>query len=269
MFLAKILRNIAIIFLICVNLSFSQIAVSIPNVFLERGREDTIFVFAKFPNLSFNKLNVVFQFNAYLIDFKGVVFCQECIISDSNPNFIIQLNQLENATLSISSSKINLNANNDILFKLVAEGLVYKDSLDTIKLVQLEIDDNPTSFNFDGGIIVVRGPSIIPVKKNYLSESFPLPTTDRVFFRFGFVVPSFLEIEVKNSIGEKVLKSTENVDFFKILGPKGIVPVSDKLNDGDYLLELSLPPDFPSGNYFLQLNAFSIGVFYSKFLVVK
>ncbi len=252
------------------NFAYSQISVSIPNVAIERGRNDTISIFAQFQNASINKLNLVFQFNAYVLDIKKVVSGEKFIISDPSPNFNIQLNQLTDATISITSSNINVNSAKDsLLCQFIVEGLVYKDTLDTIKLVQIEIDDNQTNFVFNGGIVVVRGPTVFPVKKNYLSEAFPLPTTEQIYFRFGIVSPSYLEFVIYNSNGEKVLNSNDKSNIFRILGAKGEFSTKDKLEAGDYLLIVSLPQDLSSGSYFLELNAFSVGLFFSKFLIVK
>ncbi|MCX7909491.1 MAG: hypothetical protein N2560_08255 [Ignavibacteria bacterium] len=261
---------ILIISLFLLNFGYSQIIVTIPNENIERGRNDTITILAKFGDIPINRLNLVFQFNAYLFDVKNVVSGNEFIISDSQPNFTVQLNQLNNATISIVSSKVSIIPNVEkVLCKLVVEGLVYKDSVDTIKLVNLEIDNNPVNFTFNGGVINVRGPLVFPIKKNYLSNSFPLPTDGRVFFRFGIVNPSYVDIIVYNSKGEKVLGSQFNKNFFQVFGVKGEVSLDDKLDEGDYLLKIELPPDLAAGVYFLQLDAFSVDVFFSKFLIVK
>jgi len=259
-----------IIFFLCWNISRSQIIVNIPDATIGRGRVDTISIYGSFDNISFNSLKLVLQFNAYLLDIKKVIGNRDYIIAEDEPNFDIQLNKIEDATLSISSSNINLSKNGETLIcKLWVEGLVYKDSLDTIKLVSMELDGNPVDFTYNGGVIKVVGPSVFPVKENYFSNSFPLPTDTRVFFRFGIVTPSFVEFTVYNSKGEEVLSSKANSSFFKVKGNKGETSLNGKLDEGDYLLEVTLPLDLASGSYFLQLNAFSIGVFYSSFLVVK
>ncbi|MEJ5287031.1 MAG: hypothetical protein WHV60_07460 [Bacteroidota bacterium] len=252
-----------------INFSFAQIRVSIPEQVIERGRLDTIEILGDFGSQSFNKITLVFQFNAYLIDIQNVVSDANNIISESKPNFSVQLNQLNDAILRITSSQLNISPNVEkTLCKLIVEGLVYKDSISTIRLLQLEIDDNPVDFTFEGGTVKVRGPLVFPVKENYLSESFPVPSTDRVFFRFGLTSSSKIELKVFNAKGEEVLTSN-NSEFFKIIGTKGEISPEEKLESGDYLLELSFPLNYASGCYFLQLNAFSIGVLNSKFLIVK
>lgn len=265
---ADILKLTAFFLFFC-NVASSEVKISIPNRTIERGKIDTLVVLGDFGKQSFSKLNLVFQFNAYLMDVQKVISDASNIISDSEPQFSVQLNQLFNATLVVTSSQLNLNSNNNaIICKLIVEGLVFKDSVDTIKLVQVELDDNPVSFIYEGGIVTVRGPLVFPVKKNYLSESFPIPASYRVFFRFGMILPSFVEIKVFNSKGEIVLSSATE-SLFKITGIEGEVSLQTKLDAGDYLMEMTVPSDLASGVYFLQLNAYSVGVFISKFLVIK
>ncbi|MFN3781821.1 MAG: hypothetical protein ACK4SO_06565 [Candidatus Kapaibacteriota bacterium] len=252
------------------NFSYSQVKITIPQTFINRGQFDTIVVFGDFSDLNFTKLDLVFQFNAVLIDLIKIVSDSEYLIAEPEPSFNVSLNNLSDAILRISSSSINNSLKKEsILCKIIAEGLVYKDSVDTIKLLQVQLDDTPVDFLFNGGIIIVKGPLVFPVKNNYLSEGFPTPTSERVQFRFGIVKSSFVDILVFNSKGETVLTSVQAEEYFKVLGKNREISLNEKLEDGDYLLELTLPYDFPSGVYFLELNAYSIGSFRSKFLIVK
>lgn len=270
-FLSMILRSLKylVIWFLLSNAIFAEIKITIPNRTIERGRLDTIAILGDFGTQSFAKLNLVLQFNAYLIDLQKVISEPSNVIVETEPNFNVQLNQLYDATVSITSSKLNLNINGEkTICKLVIEGLVYQDSVDTIRLLKVELDDDPVGFTFEGGKITVSGPLVYPVKENYLSEAFPIPSASRVLFRFGIVKPSYIELKIFNSNGEIVFTS-QNTEYFKISGTKGVVSTKDKLDAGDYWLELLLPPDFASGCYFLQLNAFSVGVFNSKFLIIK
>ncbi len=252
------------------NFSYSQVKITIPQTFINRGQLDTIVVLGDFSGFNFGKINLIFQFNAFLIDVKKVVSNSEYLITESEPSFRVLLNNLSDATLQISSSSTNNNIKKEnILCKIIVEGLVYKDSVDTIKLLQVALDDIPVDYLFIGGIINVRGPLVVPVKKNYLSEGFPTPTSNRVYFRFGIVESSVVEIVVYNSNGEIVLSSVQDEEYFKVLGKNREISLKEKLDDGDYLLELSLPFDLSSGVYFLGLNAYSIGSFRSKFIIVK
>lgn len=268
MILTKSLKYFVVCLLLLNSLS-AEVKITIPNRTIERGRLDTISVVGDFGSLSFSKLKLVLQFNAFLIDLQKVISNPNNIISEIAPNFNIQLNQMYNASVNISSSKLNLSPNSEReICKLVVEGLVFQDSVDTMKLLQVELDDNPVDFAFEGGRITVRGPLVYPIKDNYLSEPFPIPSSGRVFFRFGIVKPSYVEFKIIKSNGEMVFSSL-NEEYFRITGGKGIVSPKEKLDSGDYLVELLLPADFASGCYFLQLNAFSIGIFNSKFLIIK
>lgn len=268
MFALKLIK-FSIIAVLLLNFSYAQVKITIPQTFINRGQLDTIVVIGDFSSLSFQKLSLVFQFNAFLVDIIKVVSEPEFIISEPEPNFNIQLNNLTDATLRISSSNLNIDKKENILCKIIVEGLAYKDSIDTIKLLHVKVDDTPVEYSFIGGTIIVRGPLVIPLKINYLSEGFPTPSSNKVYFRFGIVKSSIVDIFVYNTKGEAILKSFQDEDYFKVFGKNREIPLKERLDEGDYLLELSLPFDLSSGIYFLGLNAYSIGSFRSKFIIVK
>ncbi|ROL60635.1 hypothetical protein D9V87_01065 [Bacteroidetes/Chlorobi group bacterium MS-B_bin-24] len=268
MYLRVLAFSFAFLFISVYN-SFAEATITLPKKILTRGTIDTLSIYFSNDQANINSLKLTLQFNAYILDIKKVLGSDAFIITEPLPKFSLNLDTLEKAKLTIESSNLNIGNSRAILCQLLVEGLVYRDSVDTIRIVNLEVDGSPAQFVSNGGEIIAQGPSVIPIKSTYISIASPLPTSNSLWFYFGLSKTSYLEFTIFNFIGEKVYSSSRTPDLFKVLGNNSQYPVDGKFEDGDYKLTIELPPDFPSGAYFLQLNAFSIGTFSSKFLVVK
>ncbi|MCX7879728.1 MAG: hypothetical protein N2517_03615 [Ignavibacteria bacterium] len=245
----------------------SIVYVSIPDTIINRARNDTIPIYGSLNLTKANKIQLVFQFNAYLLDIKGVLGGETSIIEENSPSFEVRLNNLYNAELVITSFKIKVQSN--LFFKLIVEGLAHKDSVDSLKLISLSVSDTLHKFEVSGGKLTIRGPTVIPIQKSYISNGIPLPADKIVNFNFGIEKASFLSFEVFNENGEFIFSSQSNPDKFLAKNRSEILPLNQKFEAGDYSLELYLPIEIATGLYFLRLKAYSIGTFNSKFLVVK
>ena len=265
----KVFTLSLILFFISVTNLFSETIVTIPKKTLTRGVLDTITINFATKQKDITSLKLTLRFNAYVLDIKKVLGSPDFIVNDPSPKFNLNLENLENAILTIESNNLTFDDSPMILCQLLVEGLVYKDSVDTMRIVALEINGFPIDFTFNDGVIIVQGPSVIPIKSTYISIPSPLPTRNYLWFYFGLSRASYLEFSIFNSLGEKVYSSVHSPDLFKVWGKNLQFPVDGKFEVGDYKLDIYLPQDFPSGVYFLQLNAFSIGIFSSSFLVVK
>ncbi len=251
------------------NQIFSKNIFEIPEKVINRGITDTVSIFFYTDSTNLNNIKFTLMFNAYIFDIKQVVGNSDFFITEPYPKYNINLNKIEEATLTIESNNINQWNEQKILCQLIVEGLVYKDSVDTIKISNLEINGKTVDFTANGGFVTVRGPSVIPVKSNYLSDAYPLPGENALWFLFGISKQSYLSISILNSLGQQIYSSESNPELFRITSSGNQYSPQDKLEDGDYRLDIHLPPQFPSGTYFLRLNAYSIGIFITKFLIVK
>ncbi len=266
---AKAILFSLLFFLLNFDKTLGENTIEIPEKVLNRGIIDTISIYFSTDSINLNNINFTLKFNAYILDIRQVVGNTNFFITEPSPKYYINLNNIEEATLTIESNNLNRWNEQKILCQLIVEGLVYKDSVDTIKISNLEINGNPVKFVANGGIVIVRGPSVIPVKSNYLSGANPLPGENFLWFFFGISKPSYLSISILNSLGEQIYSSESNPELFQITASNNQYSPQDKLEDGDYRLDVHLPPQFPSGTYFLRLNAYSIGIFLTKFLIVK
>lgn len=247
---------------------FAQNRVSIPTKNVERGKIDTIDVYGSFSFQNSGKLEIKLLFNAYLIDVKKVIGNPNYVIHEIEPNIRLDLSKLDSAVLAINSFDFQA-LNEGIFFKIVIEGLVYKDSITYIQPLEIAIDDSLIDFTKDSGMIIVRGPSVIPIPVTSIGYGYPSPTKNQIRFDFTLAKNTPVDFSVFSSNGKKIIDSNKNSNYFLIQKGSIEIPSETVLEPGEYSLLVNFPNEIASGVYYLQMRTSIFGPFYSKFMLLK
>lgn len=266
-------------FLIFTSTELFPNTIEVRDTTIVRSRLDTIPIFGKIDSPNPYKIKVIIKFNASLLDIKKIIGGSELIFQEPEPSSIIQLNNIEDATIEITSRNVQP-AVSSILCKMVVEGLVYRDSICIVSPVSLWINDTLVESELIPATIKVVGVPIFQNPKNFLDNPFPLPPTGN-FIQFNFGVANVGSPEVKtpikvgfyvfNSAGAQVFSSEKNQEIFSAIsiGSKTPIDLNKEIDAGVYRLTLTFPNDFAEGAYYLQMRTSENIVLNSKFLYIR
>lgn len=254
-------------------------SIEIRDTTIFRSRLDTIPIFSKIDSPNPYKIKLLIKFNAYILDIKKIIGSDEFIFREPEPSFTIQLNNIDDATIEITSNNIQP-AVSSILCKMVVEGLVYRDSICVVSPLSLWINDTLVESELIPDTIKVIGPPVFQNPKNFLDNPFPLPPTGNfIHFNFGVAsigkpnveTPVRIEFSVFNSAGAEVFNSVKNQEIFSAIsiGSKTPIDLNKEVNAGVYRLTLIFPSDFAVGVYYLQMRTSENIVLSSKFLFIR
>lgn len=247
---------------------FSQNRITIQKKIIERGKVDTISVVGTLSLENSSSIRFLLLFNAYLLDVKKIIGGETFAIRESEPQFSLDITKIDSAILSITSTNFQ-SINNGIIFQIAVEGLAYKDSITYIIPAEIVLDDSPVDFQKDSGMVIVRGPSVIPVAVTTLGYAYPFPTENPLKFSFTLAKKTQLDFAIFAMNGKKILSSNDNFDFFSIFKGTTKIPLNSIFEPGEYTLSVALPKEIATGVYFLRMNTAEFGPFYSKFLILK
>ncbi len=266
-------------FLIFTSSELFPNSIEIRDTTIVRSRLDTIPIFGKIDSPNPYKIKVTIRFNAYLLDVKKIVGGSKMIFQEPEPSFVVQLNNIDDATIEITSSNVQP-AVSSILCKMIVEGLVYRDSICIVSPLSLSVNDTLVESELISDTVKVIGPPIFQNPKNFLDNPFPLPPTGN-FIQFNFGVANVGTPEIKtpikvvfyvfNSAGMQVFSSEKNQEIFSAIsiGSKTPIDLNKEMYAGVYRLRLTFPNDFAEGVYYLQMRTSENIVLNSKFLYIR
>lgn len=266
-------------FLILTSTGLFSNSVEIHDTAIVRSRLDTIPIFGKINSPNPYKIKVIIKFNAYLLDIKKIIGGSEFIFQEPEPSFTVQSNNIDDATIEITSSNVQPTISS-ILCEMVVEGLVYRDSICIVSPLSLWVNDTLAEAELISGTVKVVGPPVFQNPKNFLDNPFPLPPTGN-FIQFNFGVanvgtpgtktPIKVGFYVFNSTGMEVFTSEKNQEIFSAIsiGSKIPIDLNKGIDAGVYRLTLTFPGDFADGVYYLQMRTSENIVLNSKFLYIR
>jgi hypothetical protein len=266
-------------FLIFTSTELFPNRIEIRDTTIVRSRLDTIPIFGKIDSTNPYKIKVAIKFNAYLLEIKKIIGGSNMIFQEPEPLFTIQLNNIEDAIVEITSGNVQP-AVSSILCKMVVEGLVYRDSICIVSPLSLWINDTLVESELISDTVKVVGLPIFQNPKNFLDNPFPLPPMGK-FVQFDFGVANVGTPEVKtpikvrfyvfNSAGMQVFSSEKNQEIFSAIsiGSKIPIDLNKEIDAGVYRLTLTFPSDFAEGVYYLQMRTSENIVLHSKFLYIR
>lgn len=266
-------------FLIFTSTGLFSNSIEIRDTTIVRSRSDTIPIFGKIDSPNPYKIKVIIKFNAYLLDIKKIIGGNKFILQEPEPTFIVQLNNIDDASIEITSTNVQPTASS-VLCKMVVEGLVYRDSICIVSPLSLWVNDTLVESELISDTVKVVGPPIFQNPKNFLDNPFPLPPIGN-FIQFNFGVANVGTPEIKtpikvgfyvfNSAGMQVFSSEKNQEIFSAIsiGSKTPIDLNGEVNTGVYRLTLTFPSDFADGVYYLQMRTSENIVLNSKFLYIR
>lgn len=264
------LKSLFVILLIVIPyFLFSQNRISIPSKSIERGKIDTINIEGTLSLQNSSLLRIKLLFDAHFIDVKKVNGNPNFAIMEDEPYFDLDLTKIDSAILNVQATNFQ-SITNGIIFQVLVEGLVYKDSVMHIFPIDVAVDDSSIECSKDTGTIIVRGPSVIPIEITSIGFSYPSPVKSLIYFNFSLGKKTKLNFSIFSINGKQILSSINNPEKFNIVD--GIIPrpiYNSTLEAGSYLLRIEIPSEISSGVYFLRMNTAEFGPFYSKFMLLK
>lgn len=264
------LKNLFVIFLIILPyFLFSQNRISIPSKSIERSRIDTINIEGTLSLQNSSTLRIKLLFDAHFIDVKKVIGNPNFVIIENEPYFSLDLTKIDSAVINVQATNFQ-SIVNGIIFQVLVEGLVYKDSVTYIFPIEVAIDDSLIECRKDTGTIIVRGPSVFPIEITSIGFAYPLPVQSHIYFNFSLGKRNEVNFSIFSINGKQVLSSINNPENFIIVEGLLNKPVYNSLLEGgNYLLRIEIPDKISSGVYFLRMNTSEFGPFYSKFMLLK
>lgn len=264
------LKNLIVIILIIMHdFLFSQNRISISSKLIERGEIDTINIEGTLSFDNSSLLQIKLLFDAHFIDVKKVIGNRDFAIIEDEPYFSLDLTKIDSSILNVQATNFQ-SITNGIIFQVLVEGLVYKDSITYIFPIEVAIDDSLIECQKDAGIVIVRGPSVIPIETTSIGFAYPSPIQSPIYFNFSLGKKTDVNFSIFSMNGKQVLSSINNPENFTLV--EGIInrPVyNSTLEAGNYILRIEIPSEISSGVYFLRMNTGGFGPFYSKFMLLK
>lgn len=250
-----------------------QINLTVRDTVINRGNLNLIPISGKISVAEKKTLKIRIKFNAIVIDIKKAYGQANTAIIDAEPQVNINLDDLENAYIDITTDNYK-NTDNGVICYLETEGLVAPDTITTLVPQVISLGDTVPNSVVTSGKVIVSGMPIFLAENESLENNFPNPFIERTTFKFRILKDSQVRFKIYSPEGRKVFdlqEYNENAKY-KITDNQGnqiVNPESYTFTKGEYHLELTpIPWKFASGAYFMIMETDN-GAYKTNFLYSK
>lgn len=269
---------ISIFILIFTQTAFST-SISVNDTTAQKGQRLEIPVYCditeSFVYLDTNNVFVLeFDFNALMLDFKGVVIKEGAIIVDSEIKSTTTLNNdnFRESKFTVEFTQEIDNANG-ILFFLEFEVLAGPDTLANVTPSLFKLRDYIIKSDFVEGNISIPEP-VTETDKSFIGNFYPNPFHREAKAEIRFTLPTRIKISTYNLYGADQLYEFCNSDciqkHFRLTDENGVEYNGDELlMDGYYTLEIKNEFSTLAAGIYLLVIETDYKVLSQRFVVIK
>lgn len=234
---------------------FATLSLSFNDTAIKRGISNEIQLRGTLDPQPLNSVRLVFSFDSRIVDVKFAKGSSSFAITEDNPVFALRFPKIDSAVAEVYSNKVQT-INNGIICSFNIEGLVFSDSITSLKLEAVYVNEVQISdYTYSSGIIKVLGDAYLSQLPDAIGNCTPNPFIKETKVDFSIEKKTKVKFLIYNTLGRLASSSDENsFNTFQIFN----------LDNGTTIKDLS--QDFESGNYRLLLTPvswdFSQGLYY-------
>jgi hypothetical protein len=262
----------SLLILFTAQYAVGEVNISVPDTVLTRGIVYSIPIKCTITDPNVQSIQIVFSYNAYIIDIKNANGGPNFVMNCQPPDFSNDLTVINTATTTVTCGSIATNPSGTLL-SLNIEGLAGPDTICRLYVDKVFLNGSEVQFVSNIGNLIVPGEPIFQTSQQSIGQNYPNPFNYWTKFDFSIADSTKVEFRVYNLDGRQV-EFTGNINGMfvinKIANNVSIpVDLHSVLSQGNYTLTFT--PDsyqLGSGVYFLTMKTVS-GDNSSSFVFVK